>query len=126
MGSTTKSPSGNVGVLWRTYLEPDDVEDREPIDEIHLQDANFFWYAELIGIFTPEESGEYEFGVILYGTAKLYVNDVMFDNETVPTQGDALFWMWYCAGDWLYFLNVVECMRLRYTNFLHMWERAAV
>ncbi|KAK9349855.1 glycoside hydrolase superfamily [Lipomyces doorenjongii] len=106
MGSTTKSPSGEIGVLWRTYLKPHDAEDRKPIDEIHLQDANVFladynhpaikdistWYAELIGIFTPEESGEYEFGVIVYGTAKLYVDDIMVvDNETVQTQGEAFF-----------------------------------
>ncbi|KAK7204563.1 glycoside hydrolase superfamily [Myxozyma melibiosi] len=101
-----KTPSGQPGLRFRSYREPDSVKDRKPVDERTLASGDVFlsdyehpsiidlrvFYAEFIGIFTPEESGEYEFGLAVYGTAKLYIDDELFiDNATKQIQGSAFF-----------------------------------
>jgi beta-glucosidase len=50
------------------------------------------YYADVIGLYTPEESGIYEFGPTVYGTAKLYIDgELVVDNETVQVAGDTVF-----------------------------------
>ncbi|KAK9311627.1 glycoside hydrolase superfamily [Lipomyces starkeyi] len=106
LGRTSKTPSGKVGVLFRAYLDPPSVVGRKVVDEIELRDANLFlmdyyhrelvgkpvYYADVIGLFTPEESGAYEFGLTVYGTAKLYIDgELVVDNETVQVAGETFF-----------------------------------
>ncbi|ODQ68881.1 hypothetical protein LIPSTDRAFT_7343 [Lipomyces starkeyi NRRL Y-11557] len=106
LGPMTKTPYGHIGVLFRAYLEPPSVIDRVIVDEIELRDANLFlmdyshpelagksiYYADLIAMYIPEESGVYEFGLTVYGTAKLFIDGMLvIDNETVQTAGEAFF-----------------------------------
>ncbi|KXG46867.1 Glycoside hydrolase, superfamily [Penicillium griseofulvum] len=50
-----------------------------------------FW-ATLIGDFTPDSSGLWDFGLSVFGTANLYINDeLVIDNTTSQTRGTAFF-----------------------------------
>lgn len=52
---------------------------------------NLFW-VDIEGEIVPNESGVYEFGLTVNGTAKLYINDkLMVDNSINQTQGDSFF-----------------------------------
>ncbi|KAK9481527.1 glycoside hydrolase superfamily [Lipomyces starkeyi] len=90
LGPLCKITSGKPGVIFRAYLEPPSIPSRNIVDEIELRDTNMFLidYSHP----TPETSGVYEFGLAVFGTAKLYVNDkLVVDNETVQRQGEAFF-----------------------------------
>lgn len=102
----TKSKDGKPGFTMRVYLEPPTDKTRKPIDEVYvpnaflmlmdyklpLQEQTTLYYIELEGTFTPEESAEYQFGLSVCGTAKLYVDSKMVvDNETHQTFGDSFF-----------------------------------
>jgi beta-glucosidase-like glycosyl hydrolase len=50
-----------------------------------------FW-ATLIGNFTPDASGLWDFGLSVFGTANLYIDDeLVIDNTTNQTRGTAFF-----------------------------------
>ncbi|KAL2827201.1 hypothetical protein BDW59DRAFT_171490 [Aspergillus cavernicola] len=50
-----------------------------------------FW-ATLIGDFTPDASGVWDFGLTVFGTANLYIDDeLVIDNTTNQTKGTAFF-----------------------------------
>lgn len=50
------------------------------------------WYADVEGSFVAEEDGDFEFGLGVYGTAKLYIDGKMLiDNETTQTKGTLFF-----------------------------------
>ncbi|KAJ5859732.1 hypothetical protein N7534_005009 [Penicillium rubens] len=50
-----------------------------------------FW-ATLIGDFTPDTSGIWDFGLSVFGTANLYIDDeLVIDNTTSQTRGTAFF-----------------------------------
>ncbi|KAJ5882605.1 uncharacterized protein N7529_001277 [Penicillium soppii] len=50
-----------------------------------------FW-ATLIGNFTPDASGLWDFGLSVFGTASLYIDDeLVIDNTTNQTRGTAFF-----------------------------------
>ena len=55
-------------------------------------DTRGTWYAELTGSFTADFDGEFELGLVVCGTAKLFVNDTLvIDNASVQRQGDAFY-----------------------------------
>lgn len=99
------APNGKAGVLFKSYNDPPSVKDRQSVEEINVRDVVMFlgdyrcskllsneYYVDVIGLFTPEESGMYMFGLTVDGTAKLYVNGQMVvDNETVQRAGDSFF-----------------------------------
>ncbi|KAK9489559.1 glycoside hydrolase superfamily [Lipomyces doorenjongii] len=106
LGPLCKTASGKPGVIFRAYPEPPSTLSRTVVDEIELRDTNIIlmdyshpvldgkpvFYADVIGYYMPDTSGVYEFGLTVYGTAKLYVNDkLVVDNETVQRQGEAFF-----------------------------------
>ncbi|KAH8432128.1 beta-glucosidase H [Aspergillus melleus] len=50
-----------------------------------------FW-ATLVGDFTPDASGTWDFGLSVFGTANLYIEDqLVIDNSTRQTRGTAFF-----------------------------------
>ncbi|KAJ6140882.1 hypothetical protein N7497_011775 [Penicillium chrysogenum] len=50
-----------------------------------------FW-ATLVGDFTPDTSGIWDFGLSVFGTANLYIDDeLVIDNTTSQTRGTAFF-----------------------------------
>lgn len=92
-------------MTFRAYNEPPSVEGREIADEMNItRSSEFFidyycprltgdqWYGTFVGTFVADKDGEFEFGVAVFGTAKLYVNDeLVIDNETTQRQGTLFF-----------------------------------
>ncbi|KAM5353630.1 hypothetical protein ACJ41O_000280 [Fusarium nematophilum] len=104
LGDQTKSADGKTGMSWKVFNKPPSEPSREPVEELwitktemHLVDfynpnVEALWYADLEGTFQVEEDSTYEFGLIVSGTAKLYVNgDLVIDNATKQVAGDAFF-----------------------------------
>ncbi|KAK4959126.1 beta-glucosidase [Elasticomyces elasticus] len=94
------------GLVFRAYNEPSsEGSKRECADEIELDSSlamfmdyenpklkSKLWYATVEAYFTPEQSGEYEFGLCIYGGGHLYVNDkLVIDNATKQKQGSVFY-----------------------------------
>jgi beta-glucosidase len=102
-GDQLTTEDGSPGFTFKTYNLPRADPNRKHVDTLHLVDSSMFladydpglpkdkpYYIDITGYFTPEEDGMYEFGVIVTGTALLYVNDeLVVDNATVQRPGDA-------------------------------------
>jgi beta-glucosidase len=104
LGDRLRTEEGQPGFVWRAFNEPATVADRKPLEERVLVDSNMFfmdyendllapiWYCQAEGIFTPDESGLYDFGLGVEGTARLYVNDeLLISNVDNQTPGPTLF-----------------------------------
>ncbi|KIW12745.1 hypothetical protein PV08_07931 [Exophiala spinifera] len=104
LGNVLRTEQGVQGFNWRAFNEPAPVVGRKVIEERILRDTNMFfldyehedlapiWYSQSEGIFTPDESGIYDFGLAVEGTAKLYVDDVLLvSNDENQTPGETLF-----------------------------------
>jgi len=105
LGAILKTDKGETGVTFRAYNEPPSVKDRELADEITFEKTELLmmdyyapklkgklWYADLEGYLTAEEDCDFEMGLGVYGTAKLYVDDkLLIDNETKQTKGTMFF-----------------------------------
>lgn len=101
----TKTSDGRPGLTMKVYLEPSDKPERKAIDEIYVQDSKCIladykhpdlltslFYASFTGTFTPEETTDWEFGVSVAGTAKVYVDEqLVIDNATKQYQGSNFF-----------------------------------
>jgi len=107
------TPSGEPGMTMEVFTSPPSTDTttttttpRTPVDtvpvhktEMHLVDytnphinPRGAWFASLTGSFTADYTGEYELGLVVCGTARLFVNDVLVvDNATVQRQGDAFY-----------------------------------
>lgn len=88
------------------YNEPVTIESRKILGKESVSSTSFqlmdynnipelnralFW-AALVGDFTPDISGTWDFGLSVFGTANLYVNDeLVIDNTTRQTRGTAFF-----------------------------------
>lgn len=101
------SPGGKKGVTFKAYNEPPTDDDRKPVDEIEFETTSMMfmdyknpriksglWYANVEGYLIADHDGEYEVGVCVYGSAKVFVNDKMIiDLTEKQTQGSAFFGM---------------------------------
>ncbi|KAL2836416.1 putative beta-glucosidase J [Aspergillus pseudoustus] len=97
--------TGEPGYTFRVYTEPPSCKGRQPIDELHMTNSCAFlmdyshpkvsgdtYYATLEGTFEPAESGVYEFGLTVAGTALLYIDGVLVvDNKTAQRAGTSFF-----------------------------------
>ncbi|KAJ9157240.1 Beta-glucosidase I [Pleurostoma richardsiae] len=105
MNGLLRTPSGKAGFLMKFYTEPPTSASRRLVDEVETDDtmvyltdyrheliADFLYYADLVAFFEPDVTGEYNFGLPVYGTGKLYVDGKMVvDNASRQTPGDS-FW----------------------------------
>ncbi|KAI5920974.1 beta-glucosidase [Camillea tinctor] len=105
LGYSTKSLKGAQGMTMKVYLEGPEVANREKVDELDVVKTELLlvdyenpkltsnlWYATLESSFTAEEDATWEFGVVVSGTANLYVNDeLVINNSEHQRQGDAFF-----------------------------------
>ncbi|KAI1372575.1 glycoside hydrolase family 3 protein [Hypoxylon crocopeplum] len=105
LGYATKSTEGEQGMTMKVYTEGPEVPDRQPVDQLELLKTEMLlidyenpnvtsplWYATLEGSMVAEEDSTWEFGVIVSGTANLYINDeLVIDNTKRQKQGDAFF-----------------------------------
>lgn len=90
-------------MTFRAYNEPPSVADRKPIDEMTILRSNEFfidyykpaqalWYGTFAGTYVAEKDGDFEFGLCVYGSGNLFVDDkLVVDNETTQKQGQAFF-----------------------------------
>lgn len=105
LGQNLKTKDGQIGVTFKAFTDPVDIIERQPVDIIHLADTYMYlvdyyhpkltedlYWAEVEGYFTAEEDGDFEFGLTVFGTGKLYLDDVLLvDNETVQRSGGSFF-----------------------------------
>ncbi|KAL7623540.1 beta-glucosidase [Parahypoxylon ruwenzoriense] len=105
LGYSTKSAKGAHGMTMRVYTEGPEVPDRQQVDQIELDKTEMLfidyenpkvksplWYATLEGSLVAEEDAAWEFGIVVSGTANLYINDeLVIDNSTKQKLGDAFF-----------------------------------
>lgn len=105
LGPSLRTSEGEVGVTFKAFTDPGSLRSRKPVDVIHTVDTNMYlvdyyhpkltedlYWAEVEGFFTPDEDGDYEFGLTVFGTGKLYLDDEMLiDNETVQRSGGSFF-----------------------------------
>lgn len=105
LGPNLRTADGKVGVTFNAFTEPATVTNRVPVDTIHLVDTNMYlvdyyhpkltddlYWAEVESFYTPDEDGDYEFGLTVFGTGKLYLDDeLLIDNDTVQRSGGSFF-----------------------------------
>jgi beta-glucosidase len=105
LGRHLKTADDKIGVTFKAFTSPPSIVDREPVNTLHLLDTNMYladyyhpqltedlWWAEVEAFFTPEESCEFEFGLTVFGTGKLYLDDeLLIDNETEQRSGGSFF-----------------------------------
>lgn len=97
--------AGEKGFTFRAFTEPPSVKTRQAVDETHVDTTSLFfadyyhpcikdplWWAEVEGIFTPDQDGDYDFGLTVYGTGKLFIDgDLIVDNESKQQAGDSFY-----------------------------------
>ncbi|KIV84809.1 hypothetical protein PV11_00566 [Exophiala sideris] len=103
MTRLTKTKDGKKGLTMKVFLDPPSVKNRKPVDEVYIPisdvqltdykhpdvQTHVYWL-ELDGTFTPSETSEYEIGLAVSGTGKVYVNgECVVDNETKQRRGDS-------------------------------------
>ncbi|KAH9885644.1 glycoside hydrolase family 3 protein [Xylariomycetidae sp. FL2044] len=113
LGFSTKSTKGAQGMTMKVFNERPDAKDRETVDELELLKTEMLlvdyknpkitspeWYATFDGTLTADEDATWEFGVVVSGTANLYIKDpstgsdeyvLLIDNTAKQTKGDAFF-----------------------------------
>ncbi|KAK8093377.1 hypothetical protein PG997_000062 [Apiospora hydei] len=65
-----------------------DLSDMLLVDYSHPDIRQDVWYMDMSGTITPAESGEYQFGCSVRGTAKVFVDgELVVDNATAQRQG---------------------------------------
>ncbi|KAI7769411.1 hypothetical protein LZL87_012852 [Fusarium oxysporum] len=102
---TKCSSGGPSGLTMKVFLDPPSVTDREPIDELQITDSNILlsdykhpkltselYWCELSGVFTPDKTAHYDFGLAVAGTGKVMVDGkCVVDNETSQRAGGFFF-----------------------------------
>lgn len=105
LGPNLRTSDGSAGVTFKAFTDPVNVEEREPVDVIHLVGTYMYlvdyyhpkltgdlYWAEVEGFYTPDQDGDYEFGLTVFGTGKLYLDDeLLVDNETKQRSGGSFF-----------------------------------
>lgn len=92
------------GVTIHFYNEPHTVPERKSFDHMVTPDASYqlmdythplakdTFYMSMKMFFTPDQTGPYDFGLAVYGTADLFINDeLVIDNSTHQVSGGMFF-----------------------------------
>lgn len=102
-GDFVRQSDGKPGVSMKVFDKKWTVADRKLLDEYDLEKTEFqlmdysvpdldVFYVTLTTTFVVPETGLYDFGLTVFGTADLFINDeLVLDNSTVQRQGDNFF-----------------------------------
>lgn len=104
-GRELKTPSGEKGWQLTIFDKPRSDPSRKKLDQMNKPETTTIFadyvvpnhkgnvfYGEFEGFFVPQESGSYQFEVIVIGTAKLYVDDkLVVNNAENQKLGDTFF-----------------------------------
>ncbi len=105
LGYSATSLTGQPGLTMKVYTEGPEVAGRQPVDEIEILKTEMLlfdyenphvrsplWYATLEGSLVADEDATWEFGLVVSGTANLYVDgELVIDNTQRQRPGDAFF-----------------------------------
>lgn len=105
LGYVLNSKNNEQGMTMSVYNEPPSESNREKTDTVELLKTELLlvdyynpklksklWYADFEGSFVADEDATWELGVVVCGTANLFVNgELIVDNTTVQRQGEAFF-----------------------------------
>ncbi|KAG7857027.1 hypothetical protein KL939_003812 [Ogataea angusta] len=101
-----KLDNGSTGVRFQIYNESFEVKERVAVDDLTLRDINYFrmndyvnpklksstFYCCLTSNFVPESNGLFDFGVSVYGTALLFLDDeLIIDNLHNQKAGESFY-----------------------------------
>jgi beta-glucosidase len=102
--SDTQTPEGSPGLRIRFYRDPPSVHNRRVIDEVILQESMWqlmgfshpeldkLFYADIESILVAPVSACFEFGLTVFGSANLYIDDkLVIDNTSVQRGGNFCF-----------------------------------
>ncbi|PSN70278.1 beta-glucosidase precursor, partial [Corynespora cassiicola Philippines] len=106
LGHQLRTSTGELGFDMYIYTEPPSALDRKPVDHYEfLNSCGYFlnyenpdridgenWHVDISGRLTATESGPYDFGVSVQGTASLYVDgELVVDNTKDQQFGEGFF-----------------------------------
>ena len=105
LGLSLRNSDGKVGFHFRAYDKPKGLPDRRLLDQLHLTKsymhltdyiiANYnsdTYYVDVVGTFTPEADGLYDFGLTVQGTGSLFIDGkVLVDNVHNQKPGTSFF-----------------------------------
>ncbi|KAK8152912.1 beta-glucosidase [Phyllosticta citrichinensis] len=106
LGRTVKTADGSKsGLTAKFFIDPPSAKERKQVDTVHVETSDilladyknpeitspYFW-VDLEGKLTPDESREWLFGVSVSGTANLWIGGkLVVDNTENQKQGDSFF-----------------------------------
>ncbi|PVH77190.1 glycoside hydrolase family 3 protein [Cadophora sp. DSE1049] len=94
LGQNIHTPDGKPGAVMSFYLEPMGTKPREVVDQVVITDTAFqlmdyrhprlstLYYASLECIYTAPSTGQFEFGLTVFGSGNLYVDDKLIIENT--------------------------------------------
>lgn len=105
LGDQLKTEDGQIGYTFSVFTEPSSNKNRKAVDTLHMKSSSCFlmdykhpeihsdtYYITMEGIFEPTESGVYEFGLTVAGTAELFIDgEKLIDNKINQRQGTSFF-----------------------------------
>ena len=107
LGPEFKVPDGGrkPGFRFQVFDQPVEVPDRQPLDAFDLTNSELLmfdykipdytseiFYVKLSATLVPEETGWYDFGLVVQGYGQLFINDeVLVDNTRDQKPGTAFF-----------------------------------
>ncbi|KAM0127291.1 hypothetical protein ACHAP3_008859 [Botrytis cinerea] len=104
LGHNIHTPDGKPGAVMSFYLDPMGVKTREVVDHVVITDTAFqlmdyrhprlsaLFYASLECIYTAPSTGQFEFGLTIFGSGNLYIDEeLVIENTENQRFGDSFF-----------------------------------
>ncbi|KOS48570.1 hypothetical protein ACN38_g461 [Penicillium nordicum] len=104
LGKCLRTEDDQVGFTLKIFNDTPMLATRKPLEQRHETDSMIIfmdynhpdlqktWYADAEGYFIPEESGTYDFGLTVHGTAKLFVDgELLINNAEIQRPGTSFF-----------------------------------
>ncbi|KAM5356763.1 hypothetical protein ACJ41O_003409 [Fusarium nematophilum] len=105
LGARLRTEDGRAGVAFRAFTSPESDKSRQHVDSLHLESTGTYfadyyhpkitkdlWWGEIDAFYEAEETCDFELGLCVFGTARLYVDgELVVDNETVQHPGGSFF-----------------------------------